>query len=201
MDFSMTFGNKLAAGVIGLTIGAGGVVAGVIARGWIVGPAPAAGVAPGTPARQVAAGTEAALVSAPTGVIDAAALIAAYATDEYAADETFRGRTILVAGVVSGVDRDLLHTVTVTLGGQVPSGRSVALHLPATSEGRGSKLAKGERVLAAGRCNGLLLLTVFLEEAAFATEAELEAIARSPEARRVQAGRELLGVDVPADVF
>ncbi|HEX4456351.1 MAG TPA: hypothetical protein VIA18_00195, partial [Polyangia bacterium] len=83
----------------------------------------------------------------PDGVVSVTAgeLYAAYDDNEVSADRLYRGKQLMVSGVISGIDKGALDDVIVRLRG--PSAfQSVMAKIRSSDESSAATLSKGERI-------------------------------------------------------
>jgi hypothetical protein len=96
--------------------------------------------------------------SSPAIEITATALVQAYQDNEVAADQRFKGTTLLVSGAVDSVGKDVWGAPYVSLrtDEEALGLRSVQAMFSRSDEWRVASLSKGQRVSIRGRCDGML---------------------------------------------
>lgn len=82
--------------------------------------------------------------------VGAAALVAAYESNEAAGDASYKGRTVEVSGVVDRVEKRYDDYIDLMVG-------QVTCKLVATQNAKALTLAKGDKVTVIGRCDGNVL--------------------------------------------
>jgi hypothetical protein len=94
-------------------------------------------------------------------VVDAATLIAAYESNEVAADMKYKGKVLQVSGKVGDIKKDILDNIYVTLGtGKQFELRQVQAFFDDADAGRAATLSKGQRITVIGQCDGLMMNVV-----------------------------------------
>lgn len=93
---------------------------------------------------------------APSMTIAATALYADYNSNEVAADQKFKGKTLLVKGTIEDIGKDLLNTMYVTLAGNGMLANVQCFFGPA-HETQIAGLRKGMTVSIVGRCDGKMM--------------------------------------------
>lgn len=87
--------------------------------------------------------------------ISAVALIREYDSNEIAADQRYKGKKLVVEGVVDDIGKDVLDTMYVTLAGPEDSFRSVQCFFSDGHENTLAQLGRGQYLRAIGRCDGV----------------------------------------------
>ena len=93
--------------------------------------------------------------------ISAKALYYTYKENEVSADNDFKGKTFYVEGIVSDIKKDFMDDIYVTLKTDEYIGN---IHCEISDSNVASKLRKGERITIYGKCNGLVVFSVFMKE-------------------------------------
>ncbi len=105
--------------------------------------------------------------------IPAATLLKEYQANEVAADQAYRGRHILVKGVVDHIGKDLLDQAYVSLkGGEKYAIFSVQAYFAKNSDSALASLRPGHVVLLYGKCRGKSL-NVLLDDCQLVSESDL----------------------------
>ncbi|MBK6941566.1 MAG: hypothetical protein IPH13_15420 [Planctomycetes bacterium] len=91
-----------------------------------------------------------------------AEVVAAYESNEIAADRRFKGKRLRLTGVVADIGRDILDTAYITIesGNRV---RKVQVFFGDEFESDIAKLRRGMTVTVVGRCNGLMLHVMLID--------------------------------------
>ena len=92
-------------------------------------------------------------VAEPAIDVSATDLVQAYQDNEVAADQRFKGRTLLVSGTIDSIGRDVLNTPFITF--RSSGFRRVQAMFARPDEGRLAALSKGSHVSIQGRCGGM----------------------------------------------
>lgn len=109
-------------------------------------------------------GPQPAVQTAPAAIeISAIDLVQAYKDNEIAADQRFKGKTLLVAGIVDTIGRDILNKPYVTFRSRNEF-RSVQAFFSDSNEGQLTALSKGSEVSIQGRCDGMFG-NIFIKDA------------------------------------
>ena len=87
--------------------------------------------------------------------VDAVTLGAAYAANEIAADQKYKGRQLVVSGTVNAIRRDVLDSMYVTLAGSPRSFREVQCFFSDQQGAQLAQLSVGQWLTVTGRCDGL----------------------------------------------
>ncbi len=89
--------------------------------------------------------------------VDIRKLLAEYGDNEVRADSTFKGRYVLIDGIVSDVKRDLLNSIYITIGtGQLIEVPQVQCFFSEAHAAQAAKFSKGSKITVRGRVNGLM---------------------------------------------
>jgi hypothetical protein len=89
--------------------------------------------------------------------VDIRNLLAEYADNEVRADATFKGRYVLIDGIVGDVKRDLLNTIYITIGtGPLLEIPKVQCFFSEAYAKRAAQFSKGSRITVRGRVDGLM---------------------------------------------
>jgi hypothetical protein len=89
--------------------------------------------------------------------VDIRKLLAEYADNEVRADAAFKGRYVLVDGIVSDVKRDILNTIYITIGtGRVLEIPQVQCFFSEAHAAQAAKFSKGSKITVRGRVDGLM---------------------------------------------
>ena len=93
---------------------------------------------------------------APVLKIAAKLLFSDYESNEVAADQRFKGKTLLVTGTVADIKKDIMNTMYLTLTGDGPFG-NVQCFFAESHETQLAGLRKGANVSVKGRCDGKMM--------------------------------------------
>jgi RecG-like helicase len=94
--------------------------------------------------------------SVPDVKVAARVLFSDYEANEVAADQRFKGKTLLVTGTVDDIKKDLMNKMYVTLTGNEVFGH-VQCYFAQAHEGQLAGLRKGMTVSVKGRCDGKMM--------------------------------------------
>jgi len=93
---------------------------------------------------------------APALTVSAVRLFADYDSNEVAADQKYKGKTLLVSGTVNDIGKDIMDTMYVTLVGDGVIGQ-VQCFFAKSHAGALAGLSKGMNVSVKGRCDGKMM--------------------------------------------
>jgi hypothetical protein len=89
--------------------------------------------------------------------VDIRKLLAEYADNEVRADAAFKGRYVLVNGIVGDVKRDILNTIYITIGtGQLLEIPKVQCFFSDAHAAQAAQFTKGSKIMVRGRVDGLM---------------------------------------------
>jgi hypothetical protein len=89
--------------------------------------------------------------------VDIRKLLAEYADNEVRADATFKGRYVLIDGIVGDVKRDVLNTIYITIGtGRMLEIPQVQCFFSEAHATQAAKFSKGSKITVRGRVDGLM---------------------------------------------
>lgn len=92
----------------------------------------------------------------PTIEISASQLYADYEANGVAADEKYKGKVLLVTGVVNNIDKDILDAIYVTLKADEYFG-DVQCYFADSHTKTAAQLSKGQKITVKGKCDGKLM--------------------------------------------
>ena len=92
----------------------------------------------------------------PDLTVSAVRLYADYDSNEVAADQKYKGKTLLVSGTVNDIGKDIMGTMYVTLVGHGVIGQ-VQCFFAKSHAGELAGLSKGMSVSVKGRCDGKMM--------------------------------------------
>lgn len=96
--------------------------------------------------------------STPEFSVSAAEITQAYQDNEVAADSKYKGKTIEITGIVGDIKKDILDDVYVIIGtGKEFEISEVQCFVAGNMVGKAGSLAKGSRITAVGRVDGLMM--------------------------------------------
>lgn len=89
--------------------------------------------------------------------VDIRKFLAEYADNEVRADSAFKGRYVLIDGIVSDVKRDLRNTIYITIGtGQLLEIPQVQCFFSEVHAAQAAQFSKGSKITVRGRVDGLM---------------------------------------------
>jgi hypothetical protein len=88
--------------------------------------------------------------------VSATRLYADYRANEISADQRYKGKALLVTGVVDNIGKDMMDTMYVTLKGDEILG-SVQCYFAESHASKLSGLREGMNISIKGRCDGLMM--------------------------------------------
>lgn len=93
--------------------------------------------------------------------VNASDLFADYSSNEVSADTKYKGKALVVSGVVGSISKDAFGKIYVALGTGDPL---AAVHANGVPEGFAAGLKKGQKVVLKCRGNGLILTSPMLSD-------------------------------------
>ena len=99
-------------------------------------------------------------------MLTAQQLLAAYTANEIAADAEYKGKTIVLAGFVQNIGKDILGAPYIALEAGPSAFGVVQAMFPRSDESRLAGITKGQRVEVRCTCSGKLM-NVILRECSF----------------------------------
>lgn len=122
---------------------------------------------------------------APAQKIAAVLLVSNYEANEVAADQNYKGKTLLVTGTVDDIGRDIMKTLYLTLTGVGPLA-NVQCYFAQSHESQLAGLSKGMNVLVKGQCDGKMM-NVHLRGCTLEKERPAPPVARRPPSPELRA--------------
>ena len=103
-----------------------------------------------------------ALANAPDYILSANQLLREYQNNEVAADNKYKGKIVLVSGIIQNIGKDILDNPYIVIGG---SGflDGVQCYFTKNQEQALAYISKGQRVRVKGKVSGLLLVNVQIQ--------------------------------------
>ncbi len=97
--------------------------------------------------------------------ITAPDLLQSYHANEVAADQRFKGKTILVTGIVESINKDFMDDIYIVLQGD---GYFMNVHCSFENENVAANLSKGEQITLKGKCEGMIVGSVSMKDCTLA---------------------------------